>query len=204
MNLRYFLVLLFLVSIHCRSTEDIRLEQSANTIYRISYSTFKSWLDTLPLAREFDFALCKPHGVGCYDAQPFTVSDHLGEDWNRAANNKDLGEPVYSIGEGVVVFADDVGGGWGKVLRVIHRTGESGKQVYVEALYAHFTAMYPRPGDIVQRGQKIGTLGTAGGIYEAHLHLELRSIIGLPIGGGYSAEKKGFLDPKKFIRAHRP
>jgi len=61
----------------------------------------------------------------------------------------------------------------------------------------------PQQGAIVRRGEKIGTLGTAGGLYEAHLHLELRSVLALPVGGGYGTEQTGFLEPKKFIRAHR-
>jgi hypothetical protein len=33
----------------------------------------------------------------------------------------------------------------------------------------------------------------------AHLHFELRDEILMPLGGGYSTNTEGFLDPTKFI-----
>lgn len=187
----------------CKSAEQVRLEKGVRDHYGISYTLFESWLSAAPVATAFDFPLCPPDAHKCYDAQPFGVADHLGEDWGAAGNNKDLGKPIYAIADGVVVFAEDIGGGWGKVLRIVHRLREGENPRFVESLYAHFTDMLPEPGSLVRRGQKIGTLGTAGGLYEAHLHLELRSVIALPVGGGYGAEQAGFLEPKKFIRAHR-
>lgn len=195
-------VFLFTAS-HCRSAEQLRLEKGVRDHYGISYQLFEAWLTSAPVATAFDFPLCPPDAHKCYDAQPFGVADHLGEDWGAASNNKDLGKPIYAIAEGVVVFAEDIGGGWGKVLRIVHRLREGENPRFVESLYAHFTDMLPQPGSLVRRGEKIGTLGTAGGLYEAHLHLELRSVVALPVGGGYGADQAGFLEPKKFIRAHR-
>jgi murein DD-endopeptidase MepM/ murein hydrolase activator NlpD len=58
-------------------------------------------------------------------------------------------------------------------------------------------------GDNVEKGQKIGTIGNNNGQYLAHLHLELRSEVGLPIGGGYSSNTTGYLDPTDFIQQNR-
>lgn len=187
----------------CRSAERLRFEESIRSNYGIAYERFEAWLAAAPVAGNFDFPLCPPNGHKCYDAQPFGVKDHLGEDWGAAGNNKDLGKPIYAIADGVVVFAEDIGGGWGKVLRIVHRVPAGAQYEFVESLYAHFTDMLPGAGELVRRGEKIGTLGTAGDIYEAHLHLELRSSVGLPIGGGYGSDRSGFLEPKVFIRAHR-
>ena len=59
-------------------------------------------------------------------------------------------------------------------------------------------------GSSVKRGDKIGTIGTAHGAYYAHLHLEIRDKTEMSLGGGYSSNTKGYLDPTSFINKHRP
>lgn len=151
----------------------------------------------------FDYPVGAPDGAGYHDAQRFGINDHLGEDWNGVAGgDSDLGDPVRSIGAGVVSEAADHAGGWGNVVRIVHACdGE-----VVESLYAHLDTIDVVPGQIVGRGQRIGTIGTAHGQYVAHLHLELRERAGLPLGGGYGAgvEREGYLDPSEFIAANRP
>lgn len=50
----------------------------------------------------------------------------------------------------------------------------------------------------------MGTIGTGEGIYLAHLHFEMREHGGMELGGGYSTDRAGYMDPTAFIRAHRP
>jgi murein DD-endopeptidase MepM/ murein hydrolase activator NlpD len=57
--------------------------------------------------------------------------------------------------------------------------------------------------DIVAKGQRLGTMGNVDGRYYAHLHLEVRTRIGMPIGGGYSSDTEGFVEPTEFIRSRR-
>jgi murein DD-endopeptidase MepM/ murein hydrolase activator NlpD len=136
---------------------------------------------------------------GYYDAQHFGENDHLGEDWNGVGGgDSDLGDPVRAIADGEVSFAADVGGGWGNVVRVIHRASGA----TLESLYAHLDAIEVRVGDRLRRGERLGTIGTAHGRYPAHLHLELRDRE-LPLGHGYGTDRRGYLDPSAFIRAHR-
>lgn len=158
-----------------------------------------------PLADGFDFPVGPPDAKGYYDAQPFGKNNHLGNDWNGVGGgDSDLGDPVHSVADGVVTFAEDMGGGWGNVVRVVHRV-KSGKDTrMMESLYAHLETVLVRPGEIVRRGTKLGTIGTANGQYKAHLHLEIRSAPDLPLGNGYSEDKSGYLDPTAFIREHRP
>ncbi len=155
-----------------------------------------------PLACDpyFDFPVGPPDATGYYDAQPFGDNAHLGNDWNgKGGGNTDLGDPVYAVAEGIVIETVDHGGGWGNVIRIVHPCGTRG----VESLYAHLETVDVAPGARVTRGQRIGTIGTAGGVYPAHLHLELRERY-LPLGGGYAADTRGYLDPTRYIRSHRP
>lgn len=157
--------------------------------------------DSIPLADGFDFPVGPPDAKAYYNAQPFGKNLHLGDDWNGVGGgNSDLGDPVYSVAHGKVVEAVDHGGGWGKVIRVVHRL----KEQEVESLYAHLDTMLVEEGDFVERGKQIGTIGNADGVYWAHLHLEIRSQKGMPLGGGYSADTVGYVDPTAFIEQQRP
>ncbi len=151
----------------------------------------------------FDFPVGPPDASGYYDAQPFGRNEHLGNDWNgNGGGDTDLGDPVHAIAAGVVSEASDHGGGWGNVVRVVHPCAEVPGQE-VESLYAHLDTIEVQAGQRVGRGQRIGTIGNAGGQYRAHLHLELRARRGMPLGGGYSNDTTGYLDPSAFILRHR-
>lgn len=153
------------------------------------------------IAKHFDFPVGKPDAEGYYNAQPFGKNNHLGEDFNaNTGGNSDLGDPIYSVAAGKVVFAEDIHGGWGKVIRIVHFLPDSSQ---VESLYAHCNEIKVVPKQWVNKGDEIGSIGDANGQYFAHLHFELRSKIGMPIGGGYSKNTKGYLNPTKFILNHR-
>jgi murein DD-endopeptidase MepM/ murein hydrolase activator NlpD len=161
--------------------------------------------DSCPRAATFDFPVGGGSADGYYNAQPFGRNAHLGDDWNgNGGGDPDLGDPVLAIADGVVRSTEDHGGGWGKVVRVAHDVGAAGAPAYVESLYAHLATIDVEEGDLVTRGRRIGTIGDAGGRYPAHLHLEIRDRVGLPLGRGYGAETRGYLDPTAFIRARRP
>lgn len=153
------------------------------------------------IATSFNFPVGKPNAKGYYNAQRFGVNNHLGDDWNAVTGgNSDLGHPIYSVANGYVKIAKDYGGGWGNVIRINHKL-PNGKMV--ESLYAHCDTMIVTSKTWVKKGQKIGTIGNVNGQYYAHLHLEIRDNINLPIGGGYSSETKGYVNPTKFIKEHR-
>lgn len=152
------------------------------------------------IADRFDFPVGKPDGKGYYNAQKFGVNLHLGDDWNAVTGgNSDLGDPIYAIANGHVDFAEDVGSGWGNVIRITHHLPSGQK---IESLYAHCDTILAQANQWVVIGEQIGTIGTAHGAYLAHLHLELRDSL-MPIGGGYSEEQAGYLDPTRFIQNHR-
>jgi murein DD-endopeptidase MepM/ murein hydrolase activator NlpD len=151
----------------------------------------------LPTCDGFDFPVGAPDAEGYYDAQPFGVNHHLGNDWNgNGGNDTDLGDPVFAVSSGIVTEAVDHAGGWGNVVRIAHPCG-------VESLYAHLDVIGVDLGGQVRRGQQIGTIGNAHGQYRAHLHFELRDRY-LPLGEGYAEFHSGYLDPSFYIRSHRP
>jgi murein DD-endopeptidase MepM/ murein hydrolase activator NlpD len=168
-------------------------------VYDSIFQTNPSYIST-----GFDFPVGKPNAIGYYDAQPFGRNNHLGNDWNsKTGGNTDLGDPIYSIGNGYVSCAKDFGGGWGNVIRIVHCL-DTTKHIYVESLYAHCRELLVKECQLVKRGTHIGNIGNCDGMYYAHLHFELRRLVDKPLGGGYSADTAGFYDATAFIKKHRP
>ena len=157
------------------------------------------------IADGFDFPVGKPEAEGYYKARGFRAGGHVGEDWDGVrGGDTDLGDPIYSVGDGIVVFARDVHLGWGNVIIVRHAYRENGNVRYVDALYGHLNSMLVGRGQRVARGQRIATMGTAHGQYDAHLHFEIRK--NLEIGMSRSKFGKDFsnyYDPTQFINSHR-
>jgi len=132
---------------------------------------------------------------------------HFGEDWNgRRGGNSDLGDPVYTIADGIVTFAYNVRQGWGNVALIRHayRDPKSGKVKFVDSLYGHLDQMGIKVGQVVKRGQKIGTIGTNYGMYPAHLHFEMRHNIYIGMHrSGVAANLVNWVDPTQFINKYR-
>ncbi|MDG5491730.1 M23 family metallopeptidase [Psychroserpens sp. SPM9] len=148
----------------------------------------------------FDFPVGKPNARGYYNAQKFQKNNHLGDDWNGVGGgNSDLGDPIYSIANGYISDVKNYEGGWGHVVRIIHQV--DGK--LFESLYAHCDSTLVTPGEFIKKGMQIATIGNCNGLYYAHLHLEIRDVVGLDIGPGYSEDTTGYVDPTEFIIKHR-
>lgn len=93
---------------------------------------------------------------------PFTGHGtwHLGVDF---AGNE--GDPVISVGAGVVTYAGERSG-YGLVVDVSHGDG------YVTR-YAHNRRIDVRVGDAVTRGQQIASMGSTGRSTGPHVHFEV-------------------------------
>ncbi len=152
----------------------------------------------------FDFPVGWPDAKEYHDLQSFQENNHLGEDWNDMGGcDSDLGQSVYAIANGFVVSAKDEGQGWGNVIRIVHKYKSEDETILVESVYAHLEKISVKENTKVNAGDQIGTIGNANGVYCAHLHLEIRTSIGLPLGGGYSNNIEGFTSPTEFIKKHR-
>lgn len=160
----------------------------------------------VPLADGFDFPVGKPDGAGYYVYRGYYPNGHLGEDWNgNGGGNTDLGDPVYSTADGVVVFSEDYLRGWGNVVIIRHAyLDENGRVALVDSLYGHLDRRMVRKYQIVKRGQMIGTIGTAHGRYAAHLHFEMRKNIHIGMARqAFARDYSNYFSPRVFISARR-
>lgn len=157
----------------------------------------------------FDFPVGKPNAEGYYKSRGLRLRQprHYGEDWNgRAGGNSDLGDPVYAIADGIVTFAYGVRGGWGNVVLTRHAYRDPTTQTvkFVDTLNGHLDKMMVKTGDVIKRGQQIGTIGTNNGMYPAHLHFEIRHNITIGMArNDVPADLTHWADPTQFINQYR-
>jgi murein DD-endopeptidase MepM/ murein hydrolase activator NlpD len=159
----------------------------------------------LPLAERWDMPVGSELGALTYNAQPFRITRHLGDDLNGIGGyNSDLGDPVWSAADGQVVFCGFAGPGWGKVVIVACRVAdETGHEQVLQAVYAHLQDIQVIPQQRLRRGDSIGTIGTAEGRYLAHLHFELRQGPWINPGLGYADAALSRISPEGFIAKRR-
>jgi len=94
---------------------------------------------------------------------PFTgqKSFHEGIDFPA-----EVGTPVVAAASGKVILAE-VHPAYGKLVEIDHGNG-------LVSRYAHNSAIFVKDGDLVVRGQRIGTVGSSGRSTGPHLHFEVR------------------------------
>jgi murein DD-endopeptidase MepM/ murein hydrolase activator NlpD len=157
----------------------------------------------IPTMTNTSEAMGTEHGALTYNAQPFWSDNrqrgghHTGDDINGIGGmNTDLGDPVYAIGNGLVIYRGQPSPGWGSTLVVAHRTTQGDIKL---SMYAHLKNIHSAYGDIVYRGETIGTVGTANLRYPAHLHLEMIDSSGVHIGHGYTKSSGNSINPSATI-----
>ena len=144
-------------------------------------------------------------GEGYYIARGYRPNGHLGEDWNGVrGGDTDLGDPVYATANGFVTFARNYHVGWGNVVIIRHAYYEGSTLKYVDSLYGHLLDFSVQEGEQIKRGQKIGRIGNNFGMYEAHLHFEMRK--NLQIGmfrSSFARDFSNYYSPNEFVATHR-
>ena len=197
---------------------------------RVLANVFDEYLDAdLTPADGFDFPFGDADGRGAYTdaatgkryegwykatafAESYSLGLHPGEDWNGAGGRStDLGQPVRSVANGRVVFAENCGRLWGNVVVVEHLFYENHEKRRVRSLYAHLNEILVRRGEAVRRRQQIATIGQdPDKLFDAHLHLELRWDETLPPtywptsdGKDEAWVREHYAEPTAFIKARR-
>ena len=159
------------------------------------------------LADGFDFPVGKPDARGYYKARGYWPNGHLGEDWNgTGGGNTDLGDPIYSCGDGVVVLSRDVGMGWGNVVIIRHAFRDTDGEIrMVDSLYGHLHRRMVNTYQTVSRGQQIGTMGRGPrNMYLAHLHFEIRKNLKIGMNRSkFRRDNSNYYSPTRFIRDRR-
>ena len=158
------------------------------------------------MADGFDLPVGKPNGEGYYVYRGYAPNAHQGEDWNgNGGGNSDLGDPVYAAADGVVVYSEDYRRSWGNLVIVRHAyRGTDGSLQLADSLYAHLDKRTVRLYQMVKRGQQVGTIGTAHGLYAAHLHFEVRKNIKIgPFQKAFARDYSNYFSPRQFIGQRR-
>ena len=99
------------------------------------------------------------------------VSSEFGQRWGKTHKGidiaADVGEPVYAIADGDVIYASDGMQGYGNVVILRHDRQRV-------SLYAHNSALKVKVGDHVNRGSIVALLGSSGHSTGPHVHFEIR------------------------------
>jgi LysM repeat protein len=99
------------------------------------------------------------HYLSGFDFSPET--NHFGLDISGS-----LGEGLYAVDAGVIVYAGWNDWGYGTMVVIDHGNGW-------QSLYAHMSALNVVCGESVGQGAVIGAIGSSGRSSGAHLHFEL-------------------------------
>jgi murein DD-endopeptidase MepM/ murein hydrolase activator NlpD len=111
--------------------------------------------------------------ISGYDYSPST--NHWGIDIGGY-----LGDGIYAVDSGVVVYSGWNDWGYGNVIVIDHGNGW-------QSLYAHLNEIYVTCGASVSQGIQIGAMGSTGRSTGPHLHFELMD------AGGNRVNPKNFL-----------
>jgi hypothetical protein len=159
--------------------------------------------DGIPFAERFVLPLLNLDKAW-YEASrrygPYNHHPDRCEDWNlESGGDSDLGEPLVAPFAGIVINAADYGGNWGLILRILGRTPEG---ELVTWMGAHLDEIYVKPGDIVQAGDVVGTIGNNHGMYAAHLHEQI-CVGEVPAPWTFGGDRRfDFRQPSGFYAVH--
>jgi hypothetical protein len=212
--LRLLIILAMAMSIawgvaQCRPPQAEDLPQAATLPVPFDAAFIRlsaSEIARLPQAARFDLPLGSEHGALTYNAQPFRITRHLGDDLNGIGGyNSDQGDAVYAAATGRVVYVGVPGQGWGNMVIIAHRLrrADTGELDVVQSLYAHLETVRVSPDQVLERGEQLGTVGTANGLYLAHLHFEIRLGPYVNPSVGYADAPLNRVSPEHFVAQYR-
>lgn len=124
---------------------------------------YKERLDYIPAITPLNtekYWVSSPFG---YRSDPFTEAKKFHSGIDLAAKR---GTPVHATAKGTVIYAQMSYGGYGNLIKIDHGDG-------IITKYAHLQTILVKKGDVVERGQVVGKVGTTGRSTGSHLHYEI-------------------------------
>lgn len=99
----------------------------------------------------------------------YKLSDYFGMRWGKLHKGLDItgNRNILASDNGVVTYAGNKGDGYGNKVVLDHKNG------YV-TVYAHLSKVETKKGSIVEKGEKIGIMGSTGHSTGVHLHFEIQ------------------------------
>ena len=144
---------------------------------------------------------------------------HPGDDYNFGYGEQDLGQDVVATSAGQVLHTSKSSKGYGNIIIIKHILGYNLKRFVKEtygietnelySFYAHLKDVFVNVNDMVEMGQRIGTVGNTG-TESPHLHFEIYAAIGelasqswrfYPIGWSKEKIKEFWLPSYLFIES---
>ena len=138
---------------------DIRLNSIRARIYEVDM--LDAAMRAIPMSQpiEVEHFLTSAYGSR---KDPFTRRPSFHEGMDISSYHK---APILATADGVVSFVGRKGG-FGRVIEIDHGYG-------FKTLYAHLAKAYVKRGQKVEKGHKIGGMGSTGRSTSTHLHYEV-------------------------------
>ncbi|MEF3305322.1 M23 family metallopeptidase [Paenibacillus sp. GYB003] len=97
------------------------------------------------------------------------LSDYFGMRWGKMHKGVDItgNRNIMAADNGVVTYTGNKGDGYGNKVIIDHKNG------YV-TVYGHLSKIETTKGKIVEKGEKIGVMGSTGDSTGVHLHFEIQ------------------------------
>ena len=125
------------------------------------------------------------------------VTSHFGWRGSRPHQGTDFASPIctpiLASASGKVVFSGWYAG-YGKMITIDHGDG-------IETRYAHCSKMMVHEGEVVHKGQRIGSIGMTGRSTGPHVHFELLAN-GIHLNPEHFLNKPGRLTSLKLAYRH--
>jgi len=183
---------------------------SAATAKPTASSVFDSFMTAAAdPADGFDF----PVGNALHITVPFEDQKdgiHLGEDWALPGHEQSvLGQNVYAIANGSVIFAGTGGKALLNTIVVEHTYYENNQKLTIYSVYSGLGEFKVKEGDVVRRRQPISTIDKIDeDTHGPHLHFEMTWDKELSSDAStYMKDRAGveqhYVSPSKFIREHK-
>jgi murein DD-endopeptidase MepM/ murein hydrolase activator NlpD len=138
----------------------------------------------------------------------YSLGYHTGADLNLNYPNWDADRHsgVYAMGDGTVTYAAIYSTQvWGAIIVIDHGVVD-GKPVF--SRYGHVENIQVTPGQAVQAGEQIASVGNGEGLFPYHLHFDISLTARLRDkpsdwpGGNLNLLYQNYVNPKEWLQAH--